>query len=161
MQGWPGQYWLDLRSPAVLAVMQARLALAQQKGCDGIEADDVDARSNDPGFPITSAEQVAFIRALADESHARGMGFALKNDLDEVGQLVAHVDFAINEECFAYDECDLLAPFIQANKAVFQVEYTAGMLATLGAGVCPLANGANFDTLIKHLDLDAPRYSCR
>ena len=110
---------------------------------------------------MAANDQQGFIRSLAQDAHARGMAFALKNDLDEVTQLLADVDFAVNEECFQYTECDLLAPFITANKAVFQTEYTSGDLATKGATVCPQANAANFDTLIKHLDLDAPRFSCR
>jgi hypothetical protein len=44
---------------------------------------------------------------------------------------------------------------------VFQVEYTSGDLAAKAAMICPQANALNFDTLIKHLALDAPRYSCR
>lgn len=161
VDGWPGQYWLDIRQAAVVAVMKERLALAQTKKCDAVEADDVDARSNDPGFPITAADQQGFIRTLAKEAHARGLGFALKNDLDEIGALLGDVDFAVNEECFAFSECDLLKPFIAAKKAVFQVEYTSGALATKGATVCPKANALDFDTLIKHLDLDAPRHACR
>jgi len=61
---------------------------------------------------------------LAAEAHAHGLAYGLKNDLDEVPQLVADADFAINEECFQYNECDGLQPFIDAGKAVFQVEYT-------------------------------------
>ncbi len=57
------------------------LALAQQKKkCDAVEADDIDARANNPGFPITAAQQQAFIRAMAVDAHAKGMSFALKND---------------------------------------------------------------------------------
>jgi hypothetical protein len=161
VSGWPGQYWLDIRQPAVVNVMKARIALAQQKGCDAVEADDVDSRTNDPGFPITTADQQGFIRALAAEAHARRLSFALKNDLDEIPQLLGDVDFAVNEECFRYNECSSLQPFIAANKAVFQVEYTSGDLAAKGATICPQANALNFDTLIKHVELDAPRYSCR
>jgi len=32
-------------------------------------------------------------------------------------------DWALNEECLSYDECDLLKPFLEAGKAVFHVEY--------------------------------------
>jgi hypothetical protein len=60
-----------------------------------------------------------------------------------------------------YNECDALKPFIAAGKAVFQVEYTAGDLATKGATICPKANALEFDTLIKRLDLDPPRFACR
>ena len=161
VSGWPGQYWLDIRQPAVENVMKARVALAQQKGCDAVEADDVDSRTNNPGFPITAADQQGFIRTLAAEAHSRRLSFALKNDLDEIPQLLGDVDFALNEECFQYNECSSLQPFIAANKAVFQVEYTSGDLAAKGATICPQANALNFDTLIKHVELDAPRYSCR
>lgn len=161
VQGWPGQFWLDVRQPAVVTVMNDRIALAQQKGCDAVEADDVDSRTNNPGFPITANDQQSFIKTLAAEAHAHGMSYALKNDLDEVTVLLPFVDFAVNEECFAFTECDLLKPFISAGKAVFQVEYTSGNLQTKGATICPGANALDFDTLIKHLELDAPRYSCR
>jgi hypothetical protein len=161
VQGWPGQYWVDIRQPAVVAVMQARIALAQQKHCDAIEADDVDARSNNPGFPVTADDQQSFIKHLAADAHAHGLGYALKNDLDEVEVLLDSVDFAVNEECFQYNECDRLAPFISAHKAVFQVEYTDGDLAQKGATFCAQANAMNFDSLVKHLDLGSPRYACR
>lgn len=161
IDGWPGQYWVDVREPAVLGVMKARIGLASTTHCDGIEADDVDSRSNDPGFPIGKVDQEAFIRALMTEAHAQGLAFGLKNDLDEVPDLVGTSDFAVNEECFAYDECDALDPFIAAGKAVFQVEYTDGNLAAKGATFCATANAKNFDSLVKHLDLGAPRYACR
>lgn len=44
---------------------------------------------------------------------------------------------------------------------MLQVEYTSGNLETKAASICPQANALNFDTLIKHLDLDAPRRACR
>ena len=161
VDGWPGQYWLDIRAQAVVDVMLARLDLARSKHCDAVEADDIDARSNDPGFPITASDQQAFISNLADAAHARTLGFGLKNDLDEIPQLLSRADFAINEECFQYDECDALEPFIAANKPVFQVEYAEGSFDAKAAEICPKANALNFDTLIKHLDLDAPRRACR
>lgn len=161
VQGWPGQYWLDFRQSAVRSVMAARLDLAVSKRCDAVEPDDVDAIDNMPGFPLTDADQLDFCRFLAREAHARSLGVGLKNDLAQVPQLVADFDFAVNEECFQYSECDALAPFIQAGKAVLQVEYTAGNLETKAGQICPQANALDFDTLIKHLDLDAARRACR
>ena len=159
--GWPGQYWLDVRVPAVVDVMKARIALAQSKGCDGIEADDVDSLSNNPGTGITAVEQQAFIKTLAAEAHAHGMGYALKSDIADIQAVLEDVDFDINEQCFKYGECDALAPFIAAGKAVFDVEYTEGDLSSAASQVCPPSNAMNFDTLIKHLDLGATRYACR
>lgn len=166
IDGWPGQYWLDIREPVVRDVMIRRLQLAADKRCDGVEYrlveyDDVDVASNDTMLGITPDEQLEFIRLLAREGHARGLAVGLKNDLEQVTALVGDMDFAVNEQCFEYDECDLLDPFVAANKAVFGTEYTEGDLATLGATVCPRANAKNFDTLIKHLDLGVERHPCR
>ena len=47
----------------------------------------------------------------------------MKNDLDQVSALVGDFDFAINEECLAWDECNRLTVFVDANKPVFHVEY--------------------------------------
>ncbi|NMB77356.1 MAG: endo alpha-1,4 polygalactosaminidase [Myxococcales bacterium] len=158
MDGWPDERWLDVRAQALRPIMQRRLDLAVQKGCDGVEPDNVDGYQNNSGFPLTAADQLAYNRFLASEAHARNLSVGLKNDLDQVPQLVADFDWALDEECFAYDECDTLLPFIRAGKAVFQVEYGS---ASLAATVCPQANALNFDTLIKNLDLDAWRVSCR
>jgi hypothetical protein len=160
VDGWPGQYWLDVRQKAVVDVMLARIAVAESKDCDGVEADDVDARSNDPGFPLTATDQQGFITKLADAAHARGLAFGLKNDLEEVKQLVGHADFAINEQCFEYDECDSLQPFLSASKPVFNVEYTDGNLSSLGDKVCPKAKALGLSAVIKHLELGAERYGC-
>ena len=138
--------------------MSARLDLAVAKGCDGVEPDNVDAYENDPGFPLTAATQLDYNAFLAASGHARGLSVGLKNDLDQVGDLVGDFEWALDEQCFQYDECDQLAPFVAAGKAVFEVEYGA---ASLAATVCPKANAANLDTLIKDMDLDATRVSCR
>jgi hypothetical protein len=160
IDGWPGQYWVDIRQEAVVDVMRKRIALAASKGCDAVEADDVDARSNQPGFPISAQDQQGFIAKLADAAHAKNLAFGLKNDLDEVKALVSHADFAVNEQCFEYDECDALEPFISAGKAVFNVEYTDGDLAGKAGQICGQAKALEFASIIKHLDLDAPRYGC-
>jgi hypothetical protein len=138
--------------------MQTRMDLAVTKGCDGIEPDNVDGYTNDPGFPLTAATQLDYNTFLATNAHARNLAVALKNDTDQVQDLVASFDFALDEQCFQYDECDSEQPFLDANKAVFEVEYGAASLATT---VCPKANAANLDTLIKDLDLDAWRVSCQ
>jgi hypothetical protein len=158
LDGWAGERWLDVRDPTVRSIMADRLDLAVAKDCDGVEPDNVDGYTNDPGFDFDGADQLDYNRFLAAEAHARGLSIGLKNDLDQVEDLVDHFDWALNEECFGYDECDLLAPFIDAGKAVFQVEYGG---AGLESTICPQANARDFDTLIKRLDLDAWRISCR
>ena len=158
LDGWDGESWLDIRDAGVRNVMRARLDLAVAKRCDGVEPDNVDGYSNDSGFPLTAADQLDYNRFLAAAAHARGLSVGLKNDLEQLDELEPDFDWALNEECFEYDECELLQPFIDAGKAVFQVEYGA---ASLADRICPQANALDFDTLIKRLDLDAWRVPCR
>jgi hypothetical protein len=158
LDGWPGERWLDVRDGGVRDVMRARLDRAVARGCDGVEPDNVDGYANSSGFPLTADDQLDYDRFLATEAHLRGLSVGLKNDLDQVGDLLASFDWALNEECAAFDECDRLAPFVAAGKAVFHTEYGDEALA---ATVCPGANDRDLDTLIKHLELDAWRVACR
>lgn len=123
LDGWPDEKWLDISNTALQSIMTARLDLAVDKGCDGVDPDNVDGYSNNTGFTLTAADQLAYNRWLADQAHARGLTIGLKNDLDQITDLVADFDFAVNEECFAYDECDLLSPFVLADKPVLHIEY--------------------------------------
>jgi endo-alpha-1,4-polygalactosaminidase (GH114 family) len=129
--------------------------LCSAKGFDGIELDNVDGYTNNTGFPLTARDQLTFNLALATSAHARGLSVGLKNDLNQIGDLVAAFDWALDEECFAYGECDLLGPFIAAGKAVFNVEYTM-----TPDQFCPQAKAAGFSSLVKHLNLDAYRVAC-
>ena len=158
LDGWPGENWIDIRNAGVRDIMKKRLDLAKTKKCDGVEPDNIDGYSNQNGLGLTASDQLSYNRFLATEAHARGLSIGLKNDLDQVKALVADFDWALNEECFQYDECDLLKPFIQAGKAVFTAEYGGQSLVNQ---ICPKANALNFDTIIKNLDLDAFRIACR
>lgn len=157
LEGWSGENWLDVRALDVLApLLEARLDLAVQKGCDGVEPDNVDGWTNETGFPLSGADQLRFNRWLAAAAHARGLSVGLKNDLDQILALVGHFDWALNEECFSYDECELLLPFVDAGKAVFGVEYELD-----AEDFCPEANALDFDFLVMDLDLDGGREACR
>ncbi len=151
LQGWSDEKWLDIRQIDLLEpVMTSRLDYAVQRGCDGVEPDNVDGYANNSGFPLTYDDQIAYNIWLANAAHERGLSVGLKNDLDQVADLEPYFDWALNEECFAYDECDLLLPFIEAGKAVFGVEYNGDR-----AEYCPQAIAMNFSWLEKTLDLDA------
>ncbi len=155
--GWPGEVWLDIRRLDLLGpILQSRLDLAVAKGCDGVDPDNVDGYTNNTGFPLTYQDQLTFNIWMAQEAHARNLSIGLKNDLDQIEDLVAYYDWSLNEQCFQYDECELLLPFIQANKAAFGVEYSGDP-----AQFCPLANSMGLDWLKKTLDLDAWRLDCK
>ncbi len=157
LEDWPDEKWLDIRQLAVLApVMTARLDLAVEKGCDGIEPDNIDGYSNKSGFPLTYDDQIYYNTWLADQAHIRGLSIGLKNDLNQVKDLVQIFDWALNEQCFQYNECEKLLPFVKAGKAVFGVEYEGNP-----DNVCPKANSMNFDWLFKKINLGAERHACR
>jgi hypothetical protein len=164
LDGWPGEYWLDTRSTTVRSVMVARLDLAKQKGCDGVEPDNVDGYSNSSGFPLTAAHQLDYNKFLATQAHARGLAVALKNDVDQVAALEPYFDFAINEQCNEYSECGVYTAFTSKNKPVFNAEYaTKYAKNTSGARdkLCAASRAANIRTLVLPLDLDgSSRYSC-
>lgn len=159
---WPREHYLDVSRIDLLSpIMLARLDLAQERGCDAVEPDNVDTWTHvgRSGFTITGAQQLAYNRFLAEAAHERGLAIALKNDLRQIPELLDWFDFAINEQCHRFRECYRLRPFIQAGKAVLGVEYVED--GTTTQSFCPAANAENFDFLLKNRRLDAERIACR
>jgi hypothetical protein len=163
LDGWENERWLDIRSQELESLMRKRLELAAQKGCDGVEPDNMDGYQNESGFDLTGADQIAYNIFIANESHAQGLSVGLKNDLGQIETLVSYYDFSVNEQCFEYDECDLLDPFIQAGKPVLSAEYEQELIESsdFREQVCARALAKQFSTLILPLDLDDSfRYAC-
>lgn len=156
MDGWDEE-WLDIRRIDLLApVMLGRLDLAAEKGCDAVEPDNVDGFINDTGFPLSYDDQLRYNLFLAGEAHLRGLAVGLKNNLEQVPDLVDAFDFAVNEECYAWDECERLLPFVEAGKAVFGAEYGIPTHE-----FCPVTNALDLDFILKRIDLGVFRESCR
>ncbi|CDZ78484.1 hypothetical protein BN59_02794 [Legionella massiliensis] len=148
--GWPGEKWLDIRQHSILEpIMQARVDLCKRKGFDAIEFDNVDGYDNKSGFPLTKTDQLNYNILLANMAHRAGLAVGLKNDLSQIEQLVPYFDFAINEQCFQYKECDRLVPFINANKAVLNVEYSLSP-----EKFCSKANSMHFNSIKKKTSLN-------
>lgn len=42
LDGWPGEKWLKIGSENVREVMKRRVQMAKDKGCDGVDPDNVD-----------------------------------------------------------------------------------------------------------------------
>ena len=152
------ELWVDIRTQELRTLLEARLDLAVDKKCDAVEPDNVDGYSNDNGLGLTAADQLDFNAWVAGAAHARGLSVGLKNDLEQLDDLVGDFDWALNEECFTYEECDVYGPtFIAAGKAVFHAEYVGeGQLRE----VCAVTQPLMLSTLIKHLDLDAYQVPC-
>ena len=157
--GWPGERWLDIRQTSILLpMMDARVQKCQRAGFDGVEWDNVDGFSNRTGFPLTYQDQLTYNASLANLGHQYGLSVALKNDVGQLADLSVYFDYAVNEQCQQYNECGgYTTYFINAGKAVFQVEYKSSL-----SKICPQANSANRNAISKTIDLyDTPWTPCR
>lgn len=161
--GWSGERWLDLRRsgwPAFEPLIAARFDLAARSHCDGVEPDQNNPWGNDPGFPITLADQKAWYLQTAALAHARGLSVGQKNGIETTdADTAAAFDWNLNEQCNMYQECGVLRRFVAAGKAVFQVEYANEGMTT--SKFCAADNSANFDGLLKYLELNSWRQACR
>lgn len=155
------ELYLDIRSPVVAEIMVARLDLARDKGCDAVEPDVVNLHEEGEaivGFPISDSDQLQYNILLAEQAHARGLSIGLKNDLSQLEALEPHFDWALNESCWSYDECDLYEPtFIAAGKAVFHAEYVGEEQL---ADVCAVTSPLGLSTILKEYDLGPWRVAC-
>jgi hypothetical protein len=154
MDGWPGEKWLDIREqawPKFAWIFWARMDLAKTIGCDGVEPDTNNPLGNDPGFNITAADQKKWYLEVARQAHLRGLSVGQKNGVETTdADTAAAFDWNLNEECFQYNECDTLQPFLDAGKVVFNTEYQGDPTS-----FCPQANTLGFSSIRKQLDLDA------
>ncbi|MFC8277135.1 endo alpha-1,4 polygalactosaminidase [Streptomyces sp. NPDC057271] len=154
--GWHGERWLDIRRTDVLRpLMERRFDMCRDKGFDAVEPDLLEGYANDTGFPLTADDQLRYNLMIAEIAHARGLAVGLKNDLAQIPVLVHHFDFAVNEECAEFDECERLAPFVAAGKAVFHVEYEERT-----EEFCGDSQALGLSSMRKRLDLDTWRDPC-
>lgn len=159
VRGWASERWLDIRSANVQRIMTERLELAAEKGCDAVEPDNVQGYLEGTGFAISAEDQLAYNRFIANQARRRGLGVGLKNALEQIAALVDYYDFSINEQCFQYNECDHLMPFIQAGKPVLNAEYPEhdDDLSLEDPAIKALCNAAyrlKFSTLVLPVALD-------
>jgi hypothetical protein len=137
VQGWPGEQWLDVRQQSVLLpIMKNRFVQwCVNKGFDAIEPDNLDGWTNNPGFPFTQADNLSYDTAIADLAHSLGLSIGLKNLPGNSDALEPSFDWALDEQCAEYSECDSYkTSFLAHGKPVWDVEYnTAPDCATLGA----------------------------
>ncbi len=152
--------WLDIRRIDLLTpIMTSRLDLAVEKGCDAVEPDNVDAWTNSSEVrlspALTADDQLTYNKWLARQAHDRGLSIGLKNDIEQLADLVDDFDWALNEQCFQYNECEEYSVFVNAEKAVFGTEYQGNP-----ADFCPRAKQLGLQWMKKKLDLFGWRQGC-
>ncbi|KAI0199581.1 glycoside hydrolase superfamily [Astrocystis sublimbata] len=159
LDGWPHEKWVDHRNAKVREIMATRIQNAADKGCEGVDPDNVDGYVNDSGFDLTEDDTVDYVRYLAETAHAAGLAYGLKNSGAIVDRVVDVAEWAINEECAEYNECADWAPFVDAGKPVFHVEYTkdddaTSVSAAKLAKACAADGQPGFSSVVKHYTLD-------
>lgn len=141
MADWEDEAWLDItKLDELKELMTPRFELAVSKGCQAIEVDNVDCYDNEDCYSGTSlansnlrtrrTAQIAYNEWQTNISHTLGLSIGLKNALDLISYIGSEYDFAINEQCAEYDECDTLSDFINDGKAVLNVEYNTESATT-------------------------------
>jgi len=161
---YPNENWLDISNESIAPIMKTRLDLAVQKGCDGVEPDNMDNFTQNTSFSLSANDQLAYNKFIANEARKRGLSVGLKNDLTQVNELEPYFDFAINEQCHEYNECNLLVDFTNANKPIFNAEYKIEYQNNVGNArdsMCTDAINNSLKTLVlSPLLNDSYRYSC-
>jgi hypothetical protein len=166
-QVFPDEFFLNIDNDQgqrafILEVNRARVKKCATAGFDGVEWDIIDTfEDSHSGFHISYRSQLMFNTRLANMAHHYGMSVAMKNDPSQVKDLLPYFDFAIVEECFQYHYCSGdPAPgedaFVQAGKAVFEVEYRLDR-----DEFCPDAEALGFNAIKKsrHYSLFARPYA--
>lgn len=83
----------------------------------------------------------------------------LKNALEIIGSVSSYVQFAVNESCVQYSECNLYDNFIASGKPIFHVEYTAVSSASK-ACLTGKPEAAGLSTVLKKSSLNGWVYYC-
>lgn len=162
--GFRNEFWLNINNDKgqrdfILAQVANRVDRCVADGFDAVEFDNVDSYQNRTGLSISADTQLLFNSALANLAHSKGLTVALKNDLGQLADLKPYFDFAINEQCFQFKECNSPAPglpdWTASGKAVFNVEYKSSALN------CSLAASFQISSILKTVDLfDEPWTPC-
>ncbi|MFF1531060.1 endo alpha-1,4 polygalactosaminidase [Cellulomonas sp. NPDC058312] len=127
--GWPDELLLDTstgaKRAAIAEVVGAQVTRCADRGFDAVELDNLDSWTRSDGR-LTEDDAVDLAARLVDVAHAAGLAVAQKNapDLGTRGRDEAGFDFAVAEECLAYDECAAYTDVY--GDAVLDVEYDAG-----------------------------------
>lgn len=78
---------------------------------------------NQDKWNLPMSEYVKYFKFMAGVAHSNGIAIGMKNGMEMIPEVLSDMDFAVNEECWAWNECGTYEPVTKAGKAVFHVEY--------------------------------------
>ena len=109
---WPDEALLDTSSASkrtqIAAVVEPWIRGCAESGFTAVEFDNLDTYARSAGA-LTFDDNLALAAALDDMAHVAGLAAGQKNAGEDAATLRAQAgfDFAVAEECLAFDECDL------------------------------------------------------
>jgi hypothetical protein len=118
----------------------------------------VDGYSNENGggfYPaLTTSDSTGFLKRMATLARSYGMSTGIKNGMDILSSVQNDVQFAVNEECMANEECDVYNSFIASGKPVYHIEYGSSYQTS------SFCSNSYLNTVVKNLDLDGWVHYC-
>lgn len=141
---WPDEFILDPSTAAqrsgILAVIGPVIDGCADSGFDAIEIDNLDTWTRFSAIPESGAHALA--SAYVERAHGAGLAIAQKNAAGAAGvaRETLGFDFAVTEECAAWDECGAYTDAYGDH--VLQIEYRDA----LGDA------GLTFDAVCEHPD---------
>lgn len=124
---WPDEALLDTstaeRRDAIVDIVGPWIEGCAAEGFDAVEFDNLDTFTRSDGA-LTVDDNLALASALVDIAHGAGLAAGQKNaaELTERMHGEAGFDFAVVEECAAFDECGAYTDVY--GEAVVDIEYT-------------------------------------
>ncbi|WP_454859980.1 endo alpha-1,4 polygalactosaminidase [Promicromonospora soli] len=157
---WPDEYVLDPSTQAlrdrILGILGPVLTGCADAGFDAVEIDNLDTwmRFTDPSTGlIEQADALALAGAYIDLAHEAGLAVGQKNAAEATTEgRELGFDFAVTEECAAYDECGSYTGVY--GEQVLQIEYTDNLPDGFDA-VCADPDRAPL-TILRDRDLVGP-----
>ena len=139
----------DAKRIAVAAIVTGWIDGCATSGYDGVEPDNVDSYERSAGL-LDPSDGLALLGLLTRAAHARGLAIGQKNaaDLAAAGRRLG-VDFAVVEECGAYDECDAYTAAYGGR--VVDIEYTRDGFRAACDSV-----GDSISVVLRDLDVSPP-----
>jgi hypothetical protein len=162
VQGSQNQSWLDTRQQSVRQIMAARIKLARDSGCDGVDPNHIDGYSStySTGFPLTTNTAADYVQYLANAAHTLDIAVGLHNAPELINETLDVVDWQLNEGCVTDGVCGEYQSFVWAGKPVFHIEYATNASVAVLDQACNANGTKQFSTLIKKEQLDTWSVQC-
>lgn len=124
---WPDEALLDTstadRRAQIAAQVTPWIEVCADAGFDAVEFDNLDTYTRSDGA-LALDDNLALATALVEAAHGAGLAAGQKNSAEDAAALRerAGFDFAVTEECGAYEECTAYTEVYGA--AVIDIEYS-------------------------------------